>query len=259
MFRYHLMQEIHQSIPFQISHSEREEAILGLPNLSSWGTKGMPTEKSNCPSTVVWECCLYRKLILLLPLLSVEEQGVISCRGCLRCLPWTGRTSVALRHALIRSGICSLEIFYGQTQALSRLITKDISGRTNTHCCPEKQWHQSLQASYEQTLRHEPHWVFSTRHTEMCNDACHQVRSCMHAQSCLTLYNPTDCSPPGSSVHVILQARRLEWVAISTCWGIFPTQGLNSHFLSLLHYRKILYHLSHWRSSLSEAHCLEIH
>ena len=33
-------------------------------------------------------------------------------------------------------------------------------------------------------------------------------------QSCLTLYNPLDCSPPGSSVHGILQARRLEWVAI---------------------------------------------
>ena len=39
----------------------------------------------------------------------------------------------------------------------------------------------------------------------------------MHAkspQSCLTLYNPTDCSPPGSSVPEILQARILEWVAM---------------------------------------------
>ena len=31
----------------------------------------------------------------------------------------------------------------------------------------------------------------------------------------LTLCNPMDCSPPGSSVHGILQARILEWVAIS--------------------------------------------
>ena len=40
---------------------------------------------------------------------------------------------------------------------------------------------------------------------------------CMHAsllQSCLTLYDPMDCSPPGSSVHGILHARILEWVAI---------------------------------------------
>ena len=33
-------------------------------------------------------------------------------------------------------------------------------------------------------------------------------------QSCLTLCDPMDCSPPGSSVYRILQARTLEWVAI---------------------------------------------
>ena len=34
-------------------------------------------------------------------------------------------------------------------------------------------------------------------------------------QLCLTLCDPMECSPPGSSVHGILQARILEWVAIS--------------------------------------------
>ena len=34
-------------------------------------------------------------------------------------------------------------------------------------------------------------------------------------QLCLTLCDPMDCSPPGSCVHGILQARILEWVAIS--------------------------------------------
>ena len=34
------------------------------------------------------------------------------------------------------------------------------------------------------------------------------------AQSCPTVCDPMDCSPPGSSVHGILQARILEWVAI---------------------------------------------
>ena len=38
---------------------------------------------------------------------------------------------------------------------------------------------------------------------------------CLVVQSCLTLCDPLDCSPPGSSVHGILQARILEWVAIS--------------------------------------------
>ena len=46
-------------------------------------------------------------------------------------------------------------------------------------------------------------------------------------QSCRTLCDPLDCSPPGSSVHGILQARTLEWVAISFSRGIFLTQGLN--------------------------------
>ena len=34
------------------------------------------------------------------------------------------------------------------------------------------------------------------------------------AQSCPTVCDPTDCSPPGFSVHGILQARILEWIAI---------------------------------------------
>ena len=38
-------------------------------------------------------------------------------------------------------------------------------------------------------------------------------------QSCLTLWDPLDCSPPDSSVHGILQARILEWVAISFSRG----------------------------------------
>ena len=58
-------------------------------------------------------------------------------------------------------------------------------------------------------------------------------------QSCLTVCNPMDCSLPGFSVHGILQARILEWVAISLSRGIFPTQGLNP---GRLHHRQILYH-----------------
>ena len=35
------------------------------------------------------------------------------------------------------------------------------------------------------------------------------------AQSCPTLSNPMDCSPPGSSVHRIFQAKVLEWGSIA--------------------------------------------
>ena len=38
-------------------------------------------------------------------------------------------------------------------------------------------------------------------------------------QSCPNLCDPMDCSPSGSSVHGILQARILEWVVISSSWG----------------------------------------
>ena len=43
------------------------------------------------------------------------------------------------------------------------------------------------------------------------------MHACVCAKSlqlCLTLCDPMDCSPPGSSVHGILQSRILEWVAI---------------------------------------------
>ena len=45
-------------------------------------------------------------------------------------------------------------------------------------------------------------------------------------QSCPTLFDPLDCSPPGSSVHGILQARILEWVAIFTSPGDFSDLGI---------------------------------
>ena len=68
------------------------------------------------------------------------------------------------------------------------------------------------------------------------------------AQSCLTLFDPVDCSPPGSSVHGILQTRILGCVAIPFSRGSSPTQGLNPCLLCLLHCKWILYHLSHQRN-----------
>ena len=47
----------------------------------------------------------------------------------------------------------------------------------------------------------------------------HMLSKVLVAQSCLTLCDPMDCSPPGSSVHEIFQARILEWVAISFSRG----------------------------------------
>ena len=74
-----------------------------------------------------------------------------------------------------------------------------------------------------------------------------KVKESEVAQSCLTLCDPVDCSLPGSSLHGILHARILKWVAISFSRGIFPSQGSN---LDLLHCRQILYQLSYQGSSI---------
>ena len=61
------------------------------------------------------------------------------------------------------------------------------------------------------------------------------MRACMHAKSrhlCLTDCDPMDCSQPGSSVRVILQARILEWVVMPSSRGIFLTQGSNPCLMS---------------------------
>ena len=48
---------------------------------------------------------------------------------------------------------------------------------------------------------------------------CRKVNESEVAQSCPTLSDPMDCSPPGSSIHGILQAGVLEWGAIAyTGW-----------------------------------------
>ena len=49
---------------------------------------------------------------------------------------------------------------------------------------------------------------------------------CLAAQSCLPPCDPIDCSPPGSSVHGILQARILEWVAVPSPPGDLPNPGI---------------------------------
>ena len=57
------------------------------------------------------------------------------------------------------------------------------------------------------------------QHVHLCNSQDHRSIKWGEsevAQSCPTLCDPVDCSLPGSSVHGILQARILEWVAIGS-------------------------------------------
>ena len=66
-----------------------------------------------------------------------------------------------------------------------------------------------------------------------------QLDHSMHAkslQSCLTLCDPMDCGPPGSSVYGILQARILEWVAMSSSRGSSRPRD-RTCLLGLLHWQ----------------------
>ena len=58
---------------------------------------------------------------------------------------------------------------------------------------------------------------------------CMKVKSESEAAPCPTLSDPMDCSPPGSSVHGIFQARVLEWGAIA-----FSTHGYSSSLINML-------------------------
>ena len=62
--------------------------------------------------------------------------------------------------------------------------------------------------------------------------------ACMHAKSlhlCLTLCDPMDCSLPWSSIHGDSPGKNTGVDCHFLLQGIFPTQGLNPHLLSLLH------------------------
>ena len=65
---------------------------------------------------------------------------------------------------------------------------------------------------------------------------------CLVTELCLSLCDPTDCSLPGSSVYGDSPGKNIGMGCHFLLQGIFPTQGSNP---GLLHWRWILYHLSH--------------
>ena len=68
---------------------------------------------------------------------------------------------------------------------------------------------------------------------------------CLVAQPCPTLFDPTDCSPSGSSVHGDSLGKNTRMGCHALLQGIFLSQGSN---LRLPHCRQTLYHLNHQES-----------
>ena len=122
--------------------------------------------------------------------------------------------------------------------------------------CPRNWWAQALFSGSVVSDSLRPHGLHHARlpcpslSPRVCSDSCPLSQWChllsppspmvvLVAQSCPTLCNPTDCSPPGSSVPGILQARTLEWLPFP------PPEDPDSRIdPGLLHRRWILYHLS---------------
>ena len=73
----------------------------------------------------------------------------------------------------------------------------------------------------------------------VCVCVCVRARSlvCLVTQSCLTLYNPMDCSLPGCSVHWDSLGKNTGVSCCALLQGIFPTWGLNPYLLCVLHWQ----------------------
>ena len=72
------------------------------------------------------------------------------------------------------------------------------------------------------------------------------LHACSVTQSCPTLWDPMDCSPPGSSAYGISQARILEWVVISSPMGSSQCRDRTHVYCISCIGRQILHHWATW-------------
>ena len=99
-------------------------------------------------------------------------------------------------------------------------------------------WETVGSADQVQVWVSHPSWLSSIwkQYSVFLIGSCRSSRGqYVHAKSlqlCLTLWDPMECSPPGSSVHGILQARILEWVAIPSFRELSPPRDQTTSLLS---------------------------
>ena len=92
---------------------------------------------------------------------------------------------------------------------------------TMLHC----KYNKELQCKYAKATAAFHGWVTTRENTDWEKRIHHDSVHAKTFQSCLTLCGPMDCSPPGSSVHGILQARILECI-ITLSPGDLPDPGM---------------------------------
>ena len=123
----------------------------------------------------------------------------------------TERDLIFLGSKITAGGDCSHEI--------KRRLLFGRKAITNLCCCVASVMSDSVRPHRQQPTRLPCPWDSPGKNTGV---GCHFLLQCMKvksesevAQSCPTVHDPMDCSPPGSSVHGIFQARVLEWGAIA--------------------------------------------
>ena len=102
--------------------------------------------------------------------------------------------------------------FTGWNLGMRASVPRDIVlFLTSLHIWMFYNWPQNIFSTYS--------WQCPCQYTFIERQYHPWVHACSVVQSCLTVSDPTDYSPPGSSVHGVFLARILEWVAISSSRG----------------------------------------
>ena len=144
--------------------------------------------------------------------LILKEQAnqdlLCSCLQWSWTFPVSNLTSKANTHIFVRSLPQAAKTLTALTTGWKCLLLLLLSHFSHVRLCatPQTAVHQAPRP-----------WDSPGKSTRV---GCHFLLQCVKsknevAQLCLTLSDPMDCSPPGSSVHGIFQARVLEWVAIA--------------------------------------------
>ena len=137
-------------------------------------------------------------------------------------LPWVGDGQGHLREPPTPPAVT-------QHPPREPLIGEEDHRQHSQHGCGNGAWEPQTKASYQDVCfplqergamcvksRQVGKQTQGTRGKEKCQSSMWRL---LHAQSFLTLCDPMDCSPPGSSVQGILQAGILEWVVTSFSRG----------------------------------------
>ena len=115
-----------------------------------------------------------------------------------------------------------------------------------------------LTQELNQRLLYLLHWQAGSLPLVLPGKPIKRVYIVLITQSCPTLCGAMDCSPPGSSVHGLLQARILEWLAIlfsrESSW---PRDQTCVPYISCIGRQVLSLPLSHLGRSSSEQSCLK--